>query len=355
MKSPSEPRIARIFGIDIRVHWTFLILLWFLLFDGLRLGPGGLKDSAVWLGLLFGSVLVHELAHAVVGRSRGAAVRDIILLPIGGATRTERFPDRPRDEFLMTVVGPATSFALAGLGALLAFVAGQRLLPIDLHHGSLWAQIFWLNVLLGSFNLLPAFPMDGGRILRAGLSVRLGRVRATRAAATVGRVLAVGLGIFGLYANVWLLFIAVFIYLAASGEAQQTEVDASLAGHRVADATIQVPLVPASSSAGEAAAEAVAAGREVVVVIGPRGDLGIASLPELLAARERAAGSIAHFHLPQLSPDSSLEDAVHTVRSTQTAALPVVFHNGTVGAVTQRSVAQLAALLISTSGRRPGS
>lgn len=349
-----EPRIATIFGVDVRLHWSFLILVALLLVDGLRLGGRGVVDAAVWMGMLFGSVLVHELAHAVVGRARGASVKDIVLLPIGGATRTERFPDRPRDEFLMTVVGPASSFALAALAGLAVTLTGRGLLPVDLHHGSLAARLFWLNVLLGGFNLLPAFPMDGGRILRAGLSTAFGRLRATQIAATVGKVFAVGFGIFGLYTNIWLLFIAVFIFMAATAEARDVEMTAAVHGRRVEEAMLRgVVVVPAATTLRQAVTEALSTGMDVVIIQAP-GRVGIATLPDLVAAEATdpwaPVETVSRFDLPALPRSASLSDAIEALRGSGTPALPVADGATVVGVVSEGSVRRLAARLLTVRG-----
>jgi len=218
MTGSGEHRVGSIAGIDIRLHWSFWLLVAVLAFEGWMTGSG-LGDAVLWLVLVFGSVLVHELAHALVGRRRGAEVVDIVLMPLGGATRTIRFPNRPGDELVMVLVGPLTSLALAGSAALLAAISDSPLLPIDVHHGGLLARITWLNLILGIFNLLPIFPMDGGRALHALLAFRWGTVRATLVAARIGMVLAVILGVGALVArNLWLVVIAWFLFDGARAE-----------------------------------------------------------------------------------------------------------------------------------------
>ncbi|MEX1126722.1 MAG: site-2 protease family protein, partial [Acidimicrobiia bacterium] len=193
-----EVRVGRLFGIPLRLHWSFLLFVGWLVFDGLREGSAGMFDAVGWTLMLFGSVLVHELAHALVGRSRGAAVEDIILLPIGGATRLSELGGGGRANLAMTAAGPLTSLALAATAGLAAFVTRAALLPIDIHHGTVIGRLFWINLVLGLFNLLPVFPMDGGRILQGLLSPRIGDRRSTNVAATLGRDLAAGLVILGL-------------------------------------------------------------------------------------------------------------------------------------------------------------
>jgi len=218
--SEGELTVGRLFGIPLRLHWTFFLLAVWLAMDGLGYGVRGLIGTAGWLALVFGSVLVHELAHALVGSKVGAGVEDIVLLPVGGATRLNRPPEGTGARLVMTAAGPLTSLGLAAFFALLAVAAESPLLPVDLHHGNLTSRIFWLNIILGLFNLLPVFPMDGGRLLQAVFERRLGARRATVLAARTGQVMAVVMAIIGLIGNLWLALIAIYLFLQAGSEAK---------------------------------------------------------------------------------------------------------------------------------------
>lgn len=340
-RSSGEPRIARLFGIDVRLHWSFFLIVALFALDGLQLGPRGVIDAIGWIFLLFGSVLFHEFAHALVGRARGARIKDIILLPLGGATRTLRFPQRSFDEFVMTMVGPLSSFVLAGAAGVLGVAAGADFIPIDLHHGSLFARIFWLNAILGAFNLLPAFPMDGGRMLRALLAPRLGRLRATRVAAALGRVFAVGLGILGLYGNPWLLFIGIFILVSAGSEEQVASMEEGATGHVVGEAMIRpVVVVQSATSINDALFEAVGMGRdEIVVSDGAR--IGIALVRDLAGvAADRPdlpVRALTRFNVTSLAPEDPLERALGAFSESGLPALPVVAEGVPVGVVTSSS------------------
>ena len=212
-------KIVTLWGIPVRVHITLLLTLPVLVW-----AMGGIQG--VWVALaLFGSIVLHELGHSLVARRKGCVVREILLLPIGGAAQIENLPTRPMDEFLMAIAGPMVSFALF---AVLSF--GGGFLP----HARNWPlpgtaggaingvqAIGLLNLSLGLFNLIPAFPMDGGRVLRAALVPRLGRLRATRIAMRVGRFLAVGFILVGI--RFWdetpmLMVIGAFIFWAAGVE-----------------------------------------------------------------------------------------------------------------------------------------
>jgi Zn-dependent protease len=219
-------RIGRIAGIDLRVHVTFFLLLAFMGWSGYaRAGTlAAALSGIVFTSLVFGVVVLHELGHALTARRFGIGTRDITLSPIGGIAALERAPDDPRAELLIAIAGPAVNIGLALLLALGAALWGTSLLPggwMDPDAG-LVAQLFWVNVSLAAFNLLPAFPMDGGRVLRALLTLRLGAVRATDIAATIGKGFAVLFGLVGLFAKPMLLVIALFVWLAASAEARMT-------------------------------------------------------------------------------------------------------------------------------------
>ena len=349
VRRSGEPRIARLFGIDVRLHWSFFLIVALFALDGLQFGLRGVIDAAGWIVLLFGSVLFHEFAHALVGRARGARIKDILLLPLGGATRTLRFPHRPLDEFIMTVVGPLSSFALGGVAGLLGVAAGAEFLPIDLHHGSLFARIFWLNAMLGAFNLLPAFPMDGGRIVRALLTARLGRLGATRLAAALGRVFALGLGILGFYGNPWLLFIGIFIFVAAGSEEQLARMEESATGHVVGEAMINpVVVVDSATSINDALFEAVSMGRDEIVVSDGRTRNGIVLVRDLAGmAAERPdlpVGVLARFNVTSLAPEDPLERALGALAESESPALPVLAHGIPVGVVTSSSVLRAVTL-----------
>ncbi|MCX6996428.1 MAG: site-2 protease family protein [Kiritimatiellaeota bacterium] len=212
-------QIARIRGIPIRVHVTLVVFLPVIAMqltaaDGwVALGWGLLAAVGLFL-----SVALHELGHSVISQAKGCPVRDILLLPIGGIAQMTRLPDRPRDEFQIALAGPLVSAALYLIGfwglAPWAQAGGQKSLE------ELLALLGVINLQLALFNLLPSFPMDGGRILRAWLTPKLGRLLATRIAASLGKFMAVLFGLAGLWPpmNLMLVVIAVFLYSAAGAE-----------------------------------------------------------------------------------------------------------------------------------------
>lgn len=216
-------RVVRLWGVDVELHWTFLALLVLVVWAESSGGVAAVAAGLVWIVAIFGSVLVHEMAHCVVARRRGAVVEDILLTPLGGLSQLSEVPEEANDELAIAIVGPLTSFGLAVLAAAGGAVAHARMWPPTLFAGSWFARLLWLNVLLGGFNLLPALPMDGGRVLRAALARHRDRRTATRQAARVARVLAVIMIVAGIAYDVWLAIIGVFVFLGAAAEEQGAE------------------------------------------------------------------------------------------------------------------------------------
>lgn len=236
-------RAGTIAGIRIYVHATFLMLLAWIGLSHVMQGHGGteaLTGIALVLAI-FSIVVLHELGHALTARRFGIQTRDIILLPIGGVARLERMPDRPREELLVALAGPAVNVVLG----VVLFAASALthhefgLGGLQLVGGSFLAKLGWVNVSLAVFNLLPAFPMDGGRVLRAALAMRMGRVRATAIAAACGQAMALAFGLLGLWTNPMLVFIALFVWIGAQEEATAVQTASLLAGITVEQAMLR--------------------------------------------------------------------------------------------------------------------
>jgi Zn-dependent protease/CBS domain-containing protein len=249
-------KIAAVMGIPVRIHFTFLLLLLLVFFAGDALiGAGGLS-GVVFVLLVFASVVFHELSHAVVARHYGVNVLDITLLPIGGMARMATPPERPMHEIFIAVAGPIASFLLAFLFWFAAdlFSTGVTLSDLSVKSGLL-AQLASVNLVLGLFNLLPAFPMDGGRILRGLLGLSMSPYKATRIAAGVGQALAVGLFFLGLvWMNIFLILIALFVYVGAEAEEKQMGLMTALRGATAQTAmSSDVAVLAPGQSVGDAA------------------------------------------------------------------------------------------------------
>jgi len=214
--------IGRIFGIRIRLHLLFLVLLAFVAGSGLlRGGLSAAVYALVFISTLFALVVLHELAHSLVAMHFGIRVRDITLLPIGGVARLEEVPEDPKVELLVSIAGPGMNIGIALLlfPVLLLTAAGSIYLGLPLAAPHLLSSLFAVNLMLAFFNLVPAFPMDGGRILRAVLAFKLDYLSATETAARIGRAVAVLMGIAGIVWHQWfLVIIAVFVFTMAAHE-----------------------------------------------------------------------------------------------------------------------------------------
>jgi len=219
-------RVARLSGIDVRVHVTFaLALIYFALNLGAPHGPRGMAFGAMLIGASFACLALHELAHTVVARRLGVAVNEILLLPIGGVARFSNEPRRPQHELWIALSGPLVNLVIA---LILSVALDQYPLRLDASDLLAMAEpsllgllraLFWANALLFAFNLLPALPMDGGRVFRALLSLSLGRSRATQVAAAVGQVIAIVLLSIA-FKKDWapLALVAMFVFAGAAQE-----------------------------------------------------------------------------------------------------------------------------------------
>lgn len=339
-----SPKIASVAGIPVRVHWTFAGLVLLLVAGTAGSGAAAVFDALAWLALLFGSVVAHEVTHCFEARRRGLPVLDIVLLPIGGVSEIESIDRSAADEWRVALVGPLTSLVLAG--ALLGTAAAAGRLPwppgIDsLSTGPWVAQAGWINLTLGVFNLLPAMPMDGGRVLRAALRPRMGLRRATelttRVAIGIGAVLVVA----GVLVDLWLAIIGVFLMLAARSEGLAVEMQAALAGRQVGDLTVVgVAVLPPEATVAEARWANQAHPWLVVVVAEPEGD-GATVTPERL---DEAQGStplsqVAERHLPMLKRTDPLwPTAVTAFARSRSGQLPVADDGHPVGIIDRRDV-----------------
>lgn len=240
-------KLGRVFGIDLRVHALFgLLLVWQAGVAWTQSGTlSGVLTSVGFILALFLMIVLHELGHALVARKFGIRTADITLLPIGGIARLERIPERPSEELLVALAGPLVNLALAAALAVGHAAAGLRVLPNGTEMPFV-TSLLYANAALAAFNLLPAFPMDGGRVLRAFLAIRGDRLRATRIAARVGQGFALFLGLVGLFGSAMLVVVALFVWFGAATELANIELRSSLRGLRVGGAMLRTcdPLLP---------------------------------------------------------------------------------------------------------------
>ncbi len=227
-------KIGTVAGIGVYIHATFWLLILFILYSdwaqahSLAMALGG----AAFVMVIFGCIVLHELGHALTARKYGIRTRDITLLPIGGLARLERMPDDPRQEFWVALAGPAVNILIAGI--LFVIMAALGIQPeLGKFHwvgGNFLNKLMAVNLWLAGFNLIPAFPMDGGRVLRALLATRMEYTQATHVAARVGQGIAYLFGLVGLFTDPFLLFIALFVWMGAEQEAALAQMHSSLGG-----------------------------------------------------------------------------------------------------------------------------
>lgn len=344
-------RIGRIAGIDVYVHFTFLLLLAWVALEH-YMAHGDAAEALLGLTVvltLFGIVILHELGHALAARRYGIRTRDITLLPIGGVARLERMPDDPRQELMVALAGPAVNVVLAG-GIYLGLALSKGLVPLSQVvrvGGPFVSQLFWVNVVLAGFNLLPAFPMDGGRVLRALLALRMDYVRATQVAARVGQGMALLFGFWGLSGNPFLIFIALFVWLGAAQEASLAQMRSAMDGIPVQRIMITDfrSLHPDDSLAR--AVEHLVAGFQQDFPVVENGRLvGVLTRNDLVTALSRSGpeGRVADAMQREFvttEPQEMLQTALSRLQECGCRTMPVVANGRVAGLVTTDHLAEV--------------
>ncbi len=360
-------KIATIAGIPVRVHATFVLLLVFL-FGSRVAGGQSLARAAEGVGLIlcvFACVVLHEFGHALTARRYGVRTRDITLLPIGGVARLERIPEKPSQEIAVALAGPAVNVAISAcLGGVLFLRAGATGLGgATVLAGDFLAQLLAINLFLAIFNLIPAFPMDGGRVLRALLATRLDYPRATQIAANIGQGIAFLFGLAGLIWNPMLLFIALFVFIGAGQEAAAVRLKSAFEGVPVSRAMIRDFRTLRPEDPLSRAVELLLAGHQQdfpVVGTNP-GDppIGVLTRSDLLTAlaggsTDRRVEEVARRGCGTADPREMLETVFRRMQESGCPAVPVVDSEGAViGMVTLENVGELAMVQTALNAGRP--
>jgi Zn-dependent protease/CBS domain-containing protein len=345
-------KIARIAGIDVRIHATFFLLLGFVAyFAGHRAGASwGLNAVLIWL-LVFLCVLLHELGHALAAKAYGIPTVDITLYPIGGVARMERMPEKPVQELVVAIAGPLVNVVIIiVLGAVLLATGGLDLTAIVTDPHSALQILFWTNIVMVVFNLIPAFPLDGGRVLRALLATRMEYAQATRVAAGIGQGLALALGIFAAFTGqILLILIAIFIYMAAESEAAVVQMRSVTAGLPVSSAMVtRFDTLDHRSTLNQAIDVLLGTSQHEFPVLDDNGGFaGLLTKHDLLVALRNSGADtlvtdVMVKGLPTVLPQTSLDRALDFVRQAGVAALPVLDNTGRlVGLFTPENVSEL--------------
>lgn len=343
--------IGRIGGTAVKIHITFLLfLVWIAASAAARGGWSAAVESTIFILLLFLCVVLHEFGHIVAARRYGISSPEVTLLPIGGVASMQRLPSDPRQELVVALAGPAVNLVI---GLALAMTLGSlrpgELENINDPHLSLLERLAAANIFLVVFNLIPAFPMDGGRVLHALLAMRLGASRATEIAAKIGQAFALGLGFLGLFGNPLLIFIAIFVYIAASGEAQMSAAQETLKGVSAAEA-METRFTPIGIDAtlAEAVDALLATAQQAFPVVDAfRKPAGLLTREDILAAvkahgGEEPASAFMRVGIDSVRPGAPVENVLERLRDPKSPALFVTDADGAiVGLLTREALAEV--------------
>ena len=357
---PWSLRLLTLAGIRIEVHVTFLLMVaWFALSQGNALGA---VITVLELLLLFACVLLHELGHALAARRFGIQTREIILLPFGGVARLERMPEKPLQEIVVALAGPGVNLIIAtmltailmtigvspdaiverGLAALGGAKAGVAAQP------GILESLLMLNVMLMMFNLIPAFPMDGGRVLRAALAFTMPFARATRIASQIGQGFALLFALLGVLArNPVMVFVALFVFVTAGEERAVVQTNASIAGMPVSAAMVTAFMSIETRHELQHAVDLMLAGdqQDFPVLEGGR-YLGMLARTDLIKGlREQGptspVGRIVRTDVEPIEASWPLERALQVMRAGRHATVPVIMRGQLVGLLTLENVSEL--------------
>jgi len=353
-------KIGTLAGIGIYIHATFWLLVLFILYADWNQG----RSLATTLGglffvfLIFGCIVLHELGHALTARKYGIRTRDITLLPIGGLARLERMPDDPRQEFWVALAGPAVNLVIAAALYLVMVATGARphFEQFNLIGGFFLNKLMVVNLWLVGFNLIPAFPMDGGRVLRALLATRMDYTQATHYATRIGQALAYVFGLVGLFKDPFLVFIALFVWMGAEQEAALAQMHTSLGGIPVQRVMLRDFRTLHPDDTLDKAVEHILAGwqQDFPVVLGNR-ILGVLTRDHLMRALAQQGtrmrvGEAMQRDVQAADSHDMLEHALTLFHDCNCRSLPVQHGGRLVGMLTTENVGEF--LMIQSALRR---
>ncbi len=350
----SSLHLGRIAGIKIRVHWTFIFLIAWIVFLELSRGNGltAILWSTSFILVLFFCVVLHELGHALTARKYNIGTRQITLLPIGGVASLEAMPDEPREELMVALAGPAVNIVIAL--ALYFIVPFENFLNQDpealeqslssINAGNFIFLLFTANILLAVFNMIPAFPMDGGRVLRAMLSMKMDRVRATQIASVLGQGVAFFLFFYGLLVNPILILIAIFVFFGAKGENMMIQQLALLKDHKLGEAMMTEITVFNPDDTLEDVIEKILSGTERDFVVAEDDEVvGILLQTDLMQAiKDRDTGirvrDIMRKDFTILNADAKMTEIYRIIYSTDKQFFPVYEDGRLAGAIDMNNI-----------------
>ncbi len=343
-------RLFEIFGISIEIHITFLLLP--LLFGFMA----GLKGVVLIIGV-FVCVTLHELCHALQAKRFGVRVDSVVLLPIGGVATMKSMPEKPSQEFKIAISGPLLNFILAAFLFYPAYyLLGPEILLNPYPFTKSWlhtfAQLYWLNIILGIFNLLPAFPMDGGRVLRAFLAQRMGFQKATKIAVNFGHIFSLLFVFWGIAAsNFWLIIIAIFVYIAASQEELQVDIMETLKRFKVKDILPDQYLTVSPETKLSKLLELIFhSHQEDFPVLEGDVIIGFVTRADIISAihqfgLDKTVGEIMRRDFPSAGPRDLLSKAHKLMEESNLKAIPIIEEGHLVGIITMEDIGKIYSLM----------
>jgi Zn-dependent protease/predicted transcriptional regulator len=344
-------KLGRFAGIDVYVHATFLLLIGWVGYSYWleHHNWGEVLNGILFILALFLCVVLHEYGHALTARRYGIKTRDITLYPIGGVARLERMPEKPIEELWVALMGPAVNVIISAV--LFAYLAATNTLvpltSLTVASGSFAERLMMVNIWLVLFNLIPAFPMDGGRVLRALLAMRMDFVRATQIAANIGQGLAFVLGFIGLFSNPFLLFIAFFVWIGASQEAGAVQVRSSVSGIPVTRAMLtDFKTLSPRDNLSQVVALILAGSQHDFPVVDANGRVaGILDRDSFMRGLTQHGQSApvmdyVRHDLPEVDSYEMLEMAINRLQESGSKTLPVTHGGQLVGLITMENVSE---------------
>jgi CBS domain-containing protein len=349
-------KIATVFGIPIELHILFIMLMAFVLGVGLLTGSLGFF---IYLSLLFLTVMLHELAHSAIAIMKDVKINKISLLPFGGVASLEKLPEDPRDELLISLAGPGFNFLFAGVSYIvIALIPGASSQVFPFFTFRLTGPVdllilnFKINVLLGAFNLfIPALPMDGGRVLRALLALKIGFSHATNLAADIAKVIAILMFTFGLFYNWWLIVIAFFIYIGASQEVESMQISRLLGGITVEDVMSREVIDVPEDMNLEEFSDTILKYRHMGYPVTREGLLvGIITFTDLAKNpktewKNLKVGDVMTREVVTVSPQDSIVDVLTKMMQIGIGRVPVVENKRIVGIVSKKDIVRTAQIM----------
>ncbi len=357
--------LGKMFGVKIVLHWTFFLLLGWILFSEYNRGSSTetILLTAAYILAIFFCVVLHEMGHILTARHFGIDTRKITLLPIGGVASLDKIPEKPKEEFQVAIAGPLVNLAIAALifpflNDLASYIpssseAQQATASITLEN--FWFSLFTVNILLAVFNLIPAFPMDGGRILRSLLSMKMDRLKSTGIASAIGQFLSIGFFFLGLMYNPILSLIAVFIFFGARGEHFMIQQNELLRGHEAKEAMItDITPIKADEQIDRLSSQLISSCDDVFVVYDGDQLKGIVSRNDILQSLKEYSnghkvGDLARTDFDSIKTSDKLNKIMPKIREKGQSTFPVFEGEDFKGIVSLDSIQRFISLQSSLS------